>query len=196
MFCKFLIRPIQFNFFSALSQNTGFQIVALNHLGYAAKIFICVDMCCGPALLIHRKEPFHIAVSAVRKCSNKDVNFDEFSGGSVNNSDCVACPIHLHNLARLMIQMHCCIFLGTEVVVIFVKLSGLIRQFTGKPALIYIFPPENIHRYSITLQFLVHMFVVRHLILYFSRCIREQHLIQLFIRHFLRQRVLKIVFLG
>ena len=56
MLCQLLVRAIQFNLVFPVLDNTGFEVVALNHFGYAAEILEGVDMGACPALLIHREE--------------------------------------------------------------------------------------------------------------------------------------------
>lgn len=56
MFGQFLIRLVQYNFATAVFFYTGFQVVALNHSGNAAKVTICIDVSLRPGLLIHGKK--------------------------------------------------------------------------------------------------------------------------------------------
>ena len=114
---------------------------------------------------IHREESFHVAVSTVRKRSDKYIDINGLACFSVEDTGCVTSPVNLHDLAGLVIQVHCGVLLGAEVVVVLVELRGLIRQLTVLTALLYIFPPEQIQRHAAAMKLLVHILIIRHLVL-------------------------------
>ena len=64
-------------------------------------------MGCGPSLLVHGEKGFYIAVAAVGQGCHKHIGRDHyFTGVCVNNSGSIAGPVHLHNLAGLVVQVH------------------------------------------------------------------------------------------
>ena len=60
----------------------------------------------GPGLLVHGKEGLHIAVFAVGQHCHEHIGRDDLAGVRIDNSGSITSPVHLHNLAGLVIQMH------------------------------------------------------------------------------------------
>lgn len=75
-----------------------------------------------PAFLVHGKECFHIAVAAERQCGYKNVCRDRFTCIRVCYGRRISRPVNLHNLARLVVQMHGGVLFYQKVIVVLVEL--------------------------------------------------------------------------
>jgi len=106
MLCQLLIRFVENNLILPVLLHTGFQVVALDDPGDAAKVFVSIYVGCGPSLLVHGEKGFYIAVAAVRQGCHEHIGRDHFSGIRIDNSGSIACPVHLHNLTGLVVQVH------------------------------------------------------------------------------------------
>ena len=86
--------------------HTCFQVVALDDPGDTAEVFVSIHMGCGPCLLVHGEKGFYIAVATVWQSCHEHIGRDNFAGVCVNNSGSIAGPVHLHDFARLVVQVH------------------------------------------------------------------------------------------
>ena len=129
------------------------EIVALNYFGHSAEITKGIHMCSRPAFLIHREESLNVGISAVRKRCHKNIHGNYFARIRIYDSSRIACPVHLHNLAGLMVQVHCCTVFQCVVTVVFLELRQLIWRFPVIAALLAIFEPQQIQRNAAFLHF-------------------------------------------
>ena len=134
MFGKLTVCFVKSNFVTSVLVHAGFQIVATQDSCHTAKVFERIDMCGRPAFLIHGKERFHIAIAAVGQRCHEYICGDCFSCICVDYSGCIACPVHLKDFTRLVIQMQSGVGFGDIIVVILIELCGLIRKLSGIPA--------------------------------------------------------------
>jgi len=171
--------------------HTGFQVVALDDPGDTTEVFVGVYMCSSPGLLVHGEKGFYIAVAAVRKRCHEHIGRDDLTSVRVNNGGSVASPVHLHDLAGLMIQVHGGFGLCQIVGVILIELGGLVRELARRAALVAVFQPQQVQGDTTALELLVDIGVVRHLVDGFGGAGREQTLRELLVRHFFRQRPLQ-----
>ena len=142
MLGKLPIHFVQCNLITPVLVHTGFQVIALNDLCDTTEIFVCVDVGGSPAFLIHREKCFHITVSAVWQTRHKDICWNCFTGIRINYSCSIPGPIDLHDLTRLVIQVHRGISLHHIVIVVLIELRGLIRKFTVIAAGFAVFQPQ------------------------------------------------------
>ena len=144
--------------------HAGFQVVALDDPGDTAEVFVSIHMGCGPSILVHGEKGFYIAVAAVRQGCHEHIGRDDLTSVRVNNGGNVASPVHLHDLAELMIQVHGGVGLCQIVGVILIELGGLVRKLARRAALVAVFQLQQVQSNTAALEFLVDRGVVRHLV--------------------------------
>ena len=164
MFRHFVVRFVESHFASSVRNNACFQIVALQDTRNAAVIPESVHVSGDPALLIHGKERFHVGVPAVRQRRDKHVRRNRFTGIRVDDRRGISRPVHLHDLAGLVVQVHRRVGFNCVVTVMLFELRQLIRQFAFLSALLAVFEPQEIQRDAVFLQFLVNVLIVRHFV--------------------------------
>ena len=191
MLRQLLIRLVENDLILAMLLHTRFQIVTLDDPGNAAEVFVGIHMSGGPCLLVHGEKGFHIAVAAVGQRGHEHIGRDDLAGVRVNDGSGVTGPVHLHDLTRLVIQVHDGVSLGQIVGVILVELDGLVRDLARRAALVAIFQPKQVQGDTATLKLLVNVGVVRHLVDGLRVIRREQPLRELLVGHPLRKRPLQ-----
>ena len=191
MLSQLLVGFVQNHLIFSVLFHAGFQVVTLNHPRDTAKIPVGVDMGGSPALLIHGEEGLHIAVATIRQGRNEHISRDDFAGIRVNNGSGITCPVHLHDLSGLVVQVHGGIGLVEIVAVVLIELGRLVRNFAGRFALVAVFQPQQIQRHTAFLHFPVHIGVIRHLVRRFARSAGKKPFCQLPVGHFIRQRPLQ-----
>ena len=142
----FIVRLVQHNFGLPVGKHTCFQVITLQNPCDAAEIPERVNVRCDPTFLIHGEKGFHIGVSAAGQYGNKDVCRNRFSCIRVDDGGGIPGPVHLHDISGLVLQMHSGVCLYDVIVVVFVELCGLVRQFSGKPALLTVFQLKQFQR--------------------------------------------------
>ena len=144
MLRQFLVGFVQNHLIFSVLFHTCFQIVTLNHPCDAAKIPVGVDMGGSPALLVHGEESLHITVPAVGLRCHKYIRGNNFPCVCVNDGSSITCPVHLHNFSRLVVQVHRSFGLVEIVAVVLIELGRLVRNFSGRFALVAVFQPQQI----------------------------------------------------
>jgi len=162
-----LIASVQYDFRAGILHNTGFQIVALDDPGDSAEVLKRIHMGVDPRLLIHAQKGFHVGVSAVRQRRHEQVRRDDFARIRVHDPGRVARPVHLHEFARLVVQVHGCAGRAQVVVVVFAELRRLVRQFATRPARFTVLEPQQVQRHAALLHLPMHLSVIRHPVLWF-----------------------------
>ena len=90
------------------------------------------------------KKGFYVAVATVGQGCHEHIGRDNFTGVCVNNSGSIAGPVHLHNLAGLVVQVHGGVYLCQIVRIVLVELGGLVWNLTRRPTLVAVFQPQQI----------------------------------------------------
>ena len=78
---------------------------------------------CVPIFLVHGEKCFYIAVATVWQRCYKHIGRDDFSGIRISDGGSIAGPVHLHDFARLVVQVHGCVDLCQIVSIVLVELS-------------------------------------------------------------------------
>lgn len=144
MLRQLLIGLVENDLILAMLLHTGFQVVALDDPGDTAEVFEGIHMGGGPRLLIHGEEGLHIAVTAAGKGRHEHIGGNDLAGVRVDDRGGIACPVHLHDLTGLMIQVHGGVRFRKVLSVILVELSGLVRELARRAALVAVFQPQQV----------------------------------------------------
>ena len=78
---------------------------------------------------------------------------DGFSGICIYVRRGISRPVHLHDLAGLVIQVHRCVGFDCVIAVMLFELRRLIRQLAFFTELLAVFEPQEIQRDAAFLQF-------------------------------------------
>jgi len=89
-----------------------------------------------------------------------------------------------------------CFCIDGIVAVILLELSQLIWHISIAAADFAVFKPQQVERYTAFLEFLVDIFIVRHLVFRFAFCSDIQQITKLLILHFIGKRIGEIVCFG
>ena len=82
---------------------------------------------------------------------------------------------------------------GNKIWWMLLELRQLIRHISIDAADFAVFNPQQVERYAAFLQFLVHIFVIRHFVFRFAFCSGIQQISKLLIRHSIGKRIGEVV---
>ena len=80
MLSQVVVRLVQCDLTSTVSDDAAFEIVELEDVRDTAEMLVGIDMSHGPTLLIHGEECLHIGISAVRQGGYEYVYRNELAG--------------------------------------------------------------------------------------------------------------------
>lgn len=97
MFSHFLIGFIDLLVFpSTIVDNRCLAVIRHENPGDTAKVFVHMDRCIDPWLLLHIQKCFHVCILAVSHYTNKDVCFNDFAGIRIGDCCRITCPTPIY----------------------------------------------------------------------------------------------------
>lgn len=117
-------RLVKHRFCPGILDYTGLEVVWREDTGDTVEILVGVDVVGDLGLLLHSQEGLCVGVAAIWQHRYKQVGVQPFPGIRIHQCCRLARPVHLHGLARLVLQVHGGFGFVGIVCIILVELGG------------------------------------------------------------------------
>ena len=156
-----LVAAVQYCLIARVALYASLQIVRDQKPSHSAEIVVGVNVAEQPRFLFHIVADLDIGVATTRQYGNKEISLIYIAGNRIVNRERVPSPIHLHDIARFMLNAHGRLAEASPVTIPLTELRVHVRCGSVLLATIAVLRPEQRQIYAGLCQFPVNVLKIR-----------------------------------